>query len=159
MSKSKVGDVYTIRIEQGSYYLQLVAIDTVNLGSDAVIVSRTNPLESKPEILFYTHTMVDAGEKQGLWSKIGNAEPEVDLPKLVFKTYRGDDIAEAEKLIDNTPTVAFPNWFTWNLLSNQMEIIPDRVGQQLQAESGSIFPPGDILYRLVHGKSEFNAKY
>ena len=62
---TKIGDVY---VTKDGTYLQLVAIDTVQLNSDVVVVYDKAALNDIPhaEISFYHHTTVSVGVREGL---------------------------------------------------------------------------------------------
>ena len=87
---SKIGDVYEITKDvKGTYYVQLVCVDLPNMNSDVVVVTQKNPLENDirlKDLLFYTHTIVGLGAREGLWKKIGNKQPSIKISKLAFKS-------------------------------------------------------------------------
>lgn len=156
---SKIGDIY--KITKGvkvPHYIQLVALDLPNMNSDVVIVTRENPLEVEPtkeNILFYTHTSVDVGNKM-LWEKIGNIAPTIEATSLPFKIYRDETVGKVEQLTDPLSiTVPFPNWYVWTPADDDFYEVSEDEGFSMKIEEGGIRPPEDIIYRINHGESEF----
>lgn len=164
---SKIGDVYeTIPIEGVPRYLQLIALDEINLNSDVVIVfekTLANPAEKHVGAIvaqgvdFYIHTTVAQGVADGLWRKIGNAKARVKINQLKFKSYH--DEVEGEILSQSAevpaPPVPYPNWTIWTPADKEWRFISLEEGKKTIANESDIFPASDIIYRLRYGKSGF----
>lgn len=162
---TKVGDVF--ETTDKTHLLQLVAIDYNQLNSDVIVVYKAQSLsnldalrEQKP--LFYHHSTVSEGVKQGLWHKIGKASLP-DVSKLTFKTYfPPDDISVMQQVLskDQYPLVDQPHWAVWTPLSKDWKYTKDRAGLRLKAEDGAIVPPVVIAKRIQHGgKTELPRDY
>lgn len=166
---TKVGDVYqTKETAEGRRYLQLVAIDLIDLNSDVVVVFADQKgadeppnIEADSEIEFYTHTTVSQGVREGLWEKVGSRAVAVDLSSLVFKSYYGPDIADVAKNMDPgmLPPVPYPNWAVWTPADQERRYVSGAEGIPVKAERGGVFPAPDVLYRIEHGRSEFRSDW
>lgn len=152
---TKVGDIYAT--PKGEY-LQLVAIDNIQLGGDVVVFyGKVDPgnIPNLP-IQFYHHNTVSQGIKMGLWVKAGK-RPLPDVSKLVFKQYFGTDL----DLIDDRPMLMkrlrkpCPYWRTWTPLDTEWKKIPYKKGLRLDAEDGAVGPASELAYRIEHGASNF----
>lgn len=151
--KSEVGDVYEISSSgNDKHYLQLVCLDLVNMNSDVVIVSNKNMLHeqlSSDDVAFYTHTFVDDGVEKGLWQKIGKSNPAVNISSLLFKTYRDNEVGEAERIALGTePEMPFPNWYIWSPGDADFRIVSEQEGDELLAEDGAVVPPMQVIARI-----------
>jgi hypothetical protein len=153
---TKVGDVFETTDKK--YLLQLVAIDSVQLNSDVITIYRIRsplnlPTLPAEQMLFYHHTSVAEGVKQGLWNKVGRA-PLPDISKLTFKTYfTPDDVSVMQLGTDEDskrPTTQ-PHWAIWTPVNKEWGYVRDRAGLKLKAEDGMIVPPRVITERLLHG--------
>jgi len=160
---SKIGDVYEITKDvKGTYYVQLVCVDLPNMNSDVVVVTQKNPLENDirlKDLLFYTHTIVGLGAREGLWKKIGNKQPSIKISKLAFKNYRDEVVGEAEVAAGLKPEIPFPNWYVWTPADDDFHEVPKDEGFSMKIEEGGIRPPDDIIYRINNGKSGFRQPY
>jgi hypothetical protein len=157
MVKTKVGDIFKVgAIKNESFHLQLVAIDPVSLNSDTIVVFDGNPADNDARRMFYTHTTVAQGLREGLWSKIGNGDVNVKLSDLVFKNFNSAEDGEAELLtVGSSTTVPYPNWVSWSPQDENWAYISYDDGLELAAEDGGIFPAQDIIHRIETGKSGF----
>ena len=166
---TKIGDVFEVITEEGKgHLLQLVAIDAVNLNSDAIAVfpklsqgqAYADAVAVEP--LFYTHTTASEGVRRQLWQKLANVPVQLNIGNLMFKNYHGEDEKEALEAVGDPslmPPVPFPNWTVWTPLDTEWKYIPLDEGMQLIAEDGGITPPEDIVYRIVNGESEFKKNW
>ena len=155
-----MGGIYEFSELNPKRYFQLVALDMTNLNSDVIAVfqpvdlpNTLSPEERIQQILqtkveFFTHTMVPLGVKQGVWSKIGTATP-VSFKDALFK-----DIFYKDGLLpDVEPYEAdhYHSWVIWHVGGEQRKI-GAKVERYPQAELGHVYPPEDIIHRVVHGK-------
>ena len=152
---TKIGDIF---LTPKGEYLQLVAVDTIQLGADVVVFyGKVDPVKipSSP-IQFYRHITVSQGVKKGLWTKAGK-RPLPDLSKLVFKQYFGENL----DLIDSRPLLIKwlrkprPYWTTWTPLDTKWKKISYKKGIKLNAEDGGISPATELIYRIENGISNF----
>lgn len=166
---TRVGDIYrTKELAGGIRYLQLVAIDLLDLNSDVIVVFEpSTKYDGPPELLvdsgveFYTHTVVSQGIREGLWQKTGKEEVRVDITKLLFKAYHGMDEAEAVAFVGHevAPPIPYPHWTVWSPGDPEERYVPSGEGMSIQAERGGVFPASDVVYRIEHGQSEFRSNW
>ncbi|MDB5178576.1 MAG: hypothetical protein JWN01_519 [Patescibacteria group bacterium] len=146
---TKVGDVF--ETSDKKYFIQLATIDHIQLSSDVAAIYRVRPGLSPSElahepVFFYTHTTLSAGVKQGLWSKIGRSAVQ-DISRFRFKTYFGPD--ESEVMKNFTPKARHhPHWAMWTPVDTEWQIISEKKGIKLDAETGGIVPAGWIIERI-----------
>ncbi len=145
-------------------YLQVVACDFANVHSDVIVVYkpdfRIDDLQAPTpdQIDFCTHTYFAAGVRRGLWALAG-WRPVPDLRGISFKIYVS--LMDAEVLTQNhinNPLQSAPYWATWRLGDREFGYASAIDGNALPAEDGEIYPPADVLYRIVNGESEFPPK-
>lgn len=156
---TKIGEIF---LTPEGEYLQLVAIDSIQLGGDVIVFyGKVDPdkIPNSP-ILFYHHNTVSQGVKMGLWSKAGK-RPLPDLSKLVFKQYFEEDL----DLIDDRPLLMKrlrkprPYWTTWTPLDTEWKKISYKKGIRLEAEDGGVAPATELAYRIEHGVSNFKKNW
>lgn len=149
---TKVGDIY---VTPRGQYLQLVAIDYIQLNSDVIVYyGKVNPddIPNVP-IKFYHHNTVSQGVKMGLWTKAGKRDLP-DVSKLVFKQYFSEEDVE---LMDMRPVLLQrlfkrrPYWTTWTPLDKKWKKISYKKGIALDAEESSVSPADELTYRIRHG--------
>ena len=92
---TRVGDIFCVELKEQKVYLQFIAIDTSYLNSVAIrVFKRKYPLDYvfnadevvNDEVMFYAHTLIQPGLKQGIWSKVGKSKDVGDLEKVLFRT-------------------------------------------------------------------------
>ena len=160
---TKVGDIYGFVEGSGTYYLQLVAIDPVAMNSDVVVVfkSKDGPGKDKQiraTVLFYLHTTVKQGVRDGLWKKLDNYPIVTDVSKLAFKLYRNQEfINTLSEIKKRDPDVAVeaafdePYWDVWVLGEDRFKSLEYEQGLKYVAERGSVQPAASIIAR-INGK-------
>lgn len=164
---TKIGEVYlTKETKKGKRYFQFVAIDLLELSSDVIVVFNASVSEeeirnkaiSTLPIEFYHHTTVSRGVKEGLWVKVGRAEPP-GLSKLIFKEYYEKFYEDIFRFLPRWQQEHYPNWKTWSPTDKKRKKLSEDRGKKLEAESGGVVPPDDIIYRIEHGKSRFKSNW
>lgn len=101
----------------------------------------------KDEVNFYIHVDIRSGIKQGLYFKVGNVvTTNLDPPR--FKSTRGDYDTPAGQVSDK--------WYVWEV-GKEAEKIGLLTDEYRNLDTGGIYPPSDILYRIYHGESEFKS--
>lgn len=159
----KVGDIFDI-VGHPQYRLQVVAKDINAMESDVVAVINKKQQSSIDDefedIKFYVHTYVSEGVKDGMFIKVGNFPVTFDISKFLFKNFYDEYHNEIVEGIDDAkPEVPYPNWTVWSPADDQWRYITQEEGISTEAEDGSIYPTEDIIYRIVHGKSEFRSNW
>jgi hypothetical protein len=156
---TNVGDVF---VTSRGEYLQLVAIDQVQLGGDVVVYYGRVGMDQIPDvpIKFYHHNTVSQGVKMGLWKKAGR-RPLPDLSKLVFKQYFGEDleIHDYRHPLIRRIFKMRPYWATWTPIDEKWKKISYKKGLRLTAEDGGVGPATDLDYRIKHGVSSFKTNW
>jgi hypothetical protein len=148
---TRIGDVFVVKLdEQHKKYLQYVANDSSDLGSDVVrafeklYAINENPSLSeivRGEVQFYAHCVSKWGIKLGFWEKIGNAS--FDQVTVWFRD-SGDD---PQIKVSN-------NWWVWRI-NEERKKVGELKGKYQHAEIGTVIPPDSIVHRMRTGKYDF----
>ena len=153
---TKVGDVFKTKNDE---YIQLVAIDYIQLGGDVIAYYGKVDLNLIPTvpIKFYHHNTMAQGVKIGLWEKVGK-RPLPDLSKFVFKQYFDQQLVD----MDGKMLGLFrrrPYWTTWTPLDDKWKKISYHRGLKLVAEDGGVAPAMELDFRINHGYSNFKSDW
>jgi len=150
-TSTRIGDVFVVKLDEDhKKYLQYVATDSSDLGSDVVrafeklYLMNENPSLSeivRGEIQFYAHCVAKWGIKLGFWEKIGNAP--FDKVTVWFRD-SGDD----------PQTKVSNNWWVWKI-NEERKKVGELKGKYQNAEIGSVIPPDSIVHRMRTGKYDF----
>jgi len=153
MSKHKleIGDVFEVPVN-GKFknYFQFIAIDESQLRSDVIkVFAKNHSLNERPKVAdivrgavgFYAHCVIKVGIRENYWQKIGN-DPDVGQNDVIFrasKDFGRSDIAVSDR------------WEVWSLGQNR-SYVGNLSGRLLLAEPGEVFPPYEVVHRIVHGE-------
>jgi hypothetical protein len=153
---TNVGDIFATKRGE---YIQLVAIDKLQLDGDVVVYYGETELSRIPNvpIVFYFHSTLSQGVEMGLWKKVGN-RPLPDLSKLVFKDYFSED----ELSVDGPFLFFFkrkPYWNIWTPVSSRRERVGHNEGILLEAEDGGVGPAKQLYDRIMKSRDEYLKMY
>lgn len=153
---AKPGDLYEIPLPNSKKgYFQYLMIDPAQLNSEVIRVfkKKYNMNESialneiiADDVIWYMHTTIPAGIKQGLYYKIGN----VELGNFHIPSFRSDRSG-----VSHYPGRISDEWYIWRAGDNDARKIGYLSQEYKKLDIGGIFPPSDIIYRMNNGKSEF----
>lgn len=154
---SKIGEIYKIEYDDGTQrYFQLVAFDMTTLNSDVIAVFNKHSNRQQDTTIediinsgveFFTHTTVNAGIRQELWTKIGKSSI-VDYKNALFKT---TDHGTEPPEIESYEADSYHSWVIWHV-NEEWQSIGGNIEQYPEAELGHVFAPDSIKYRILHGK-------
>lgn len=159
---SKIGDIYKVNSIEPPRYFQLVAFDETQLNSDVIAVfSYSGEISEKPtqqdieQVVasgteFFTHTVVNFGVREKLWSRIGKGKP-VNCSNAQFKQAYFPGLPKPDT------SGAHDDWVVWGI-SQEWQHIGPNISKFPQAERGEVFPAADVVYRIQNGKYP-GAKY
>lgn len=147
----KEGDVFEVSIDGTKQFIQYLATDksclngqvirafdyTVNL-NDSYQLSE---LVKRP-IKFYTHTMLQAGVKLGVWKKIGNVSLESDFNLPFFR--HTEDVRDPKIKKSNM-------WYIWQVNGLTIDI-GQLTDDHAHLSVGGLTHPLDIVKRLKTGE-------
>jgi hypothetical protein len=145
-------DIFAIKIDDKSQkFMQYVMSDLTQLNSDVIRVFKGDyPQDSTPDISeitksdveFYAHCVLKFGLKLGYWIKFGHS---IDVGKL--------NILFRSSADDPRVPVSY-DWWIWNVNSPQKHV-GRLIGENKNADIGSVIPPQSLLYRMKHRKYDF----
>jgi RHS repeat-associated protein len=148
--KLQIGDVFEVPvIGQFKNYFQFIAIDDNQLRSDVIkVFAEKHSLDEKPNladivrgtIAFYVHCVVRVGIRGNYWKKVGN-DPYIGQNRVIFR---------ASKDFGRSDITVSDRWEVWSLGKNRI-FVGKLSDELLFAEPGEVFPPYEIVHRIVHG--------
>ena len=148
---TRVGDIFCVELKEQKVYLQFIAIDISYLNSVAIrVFKRKYPLDYvfnadevvNDEVMFYAHTLIQPGLKQGIWSKVGKSKDVGDLEKVLFRT-TSDWTAERLKSY---------RWWVGGI-NKEYTMIGELTEEYRQkTHEAAVVPPADIVEKIEFGE-------
>ena len=155
--KKRIGDIYSVKLENGRKYFQYVANDSLQLNSDVIRVFKTlYSLHEEPtkldiinqEVMLYTHCLINVGKKLKVWEYFDNSEEVGEDPKnLVFR----------DSWDYGTGKLSSKNWHVWHINDYDFKKIGWLRKKYRDAYVGVVYPPIGIM-KLMNGE-EFPPLY
>ncbi len=152
-SKTKIGDVFSVKIESvGKKYFQYIISDLTQLNSDVIrVFKKVYPINDNPdlseivngEVEFYAHCVTRLGLKMGYWESVGNIMSVVNFDNVLFRSSG-----------DNPQTKVSQNWWVWKI-NEEQKPVGKLKAENRKAEIGSVIPPDSIVHRIRTGKYDF----
>ncbi|MFZ4796424.1 MAG: hypothetical protein ACOYMA_02960 [Bacteroidia bacterium] len=125
MTRSKIGDVYSVKINNiEKRYFQYIGNDINQLNSSVIrAFDKKYMISEMPiiheiiqnKIFFYAHTIIKIGIKDGIYLKEGNIQLLGDIDNIIFRSTSdyGTKLGELPILVTN-------NWKFWSLYDNEI---------------------------------------
>lgn len=157
--KTKVGDVFEVKLNGSKKFFQYIANDLTQLNSDVIRAFKkkysldNNPELSeiiKDEVDFYAHCVVKLGLKINVWERVGNVENIGSLDLVLFRDTNDYGCKIGESLIQISS-----NWYVWKINDSKFTKIGVLEGLNRKAELGIVVNPYDIKDRMITGKYSF----
>lgn len=152
--KLTAGDLFEVRVSASrAKRFQYVADDSTQLGSQVVRVFRETYDANEPsevpriatgEIEFHAHVFLRIGLRQGLWRKVGNAQPREDV-EVLFRDSRDYGKPEVE---------TSRSWYVWRV-GGAFEDVGELTSRHQAAEIGVVVPPDSLVHRVRTGRYDF----
>jgi hypothetical protein len=149
-TRINIGDVFEVPLDENrKKYFQLIAVDQNQLQSDVIrVFSAELNNDDDPAldrvvqepVVCYWQCLIKAGRKSKVWYKVGNVV-EIGTLDILFRSTK--DFGRNEILISE-------RWSVWR--PNQERVFVGGLsGDLFSAEPGEVFPPEEIVYRMIHG--------
>lgn len=145
------GDVFCVILSNcKKAFFQYVEDDKTQLNSSVIKVFRQIYEEDylpdlerivQDEVLFYAHTMLRVGLKQGIWEKVGNVKQKEELEIYKFRLFEEINFSQITKSY---------SWYIWEINSPVL-FIGELSNEYKVYELGFVFSPFNILYRVENG--------
>ena len=146
-----VGDIFCIENNKHNYFMQFIAIDTSELNSATIrVFKRKYPLDYvfnadevvNDEVMFYAHTCLQPGLKQGIWTKIGKSENVGDLENVLFR-----------RTSDWTPEhLKSYRWWIGGINKDYIMVGELTEEYKRKTHMGWVVPPNDIVEKIEYGE-------
>lgn len=149
---TKIGDVFSVKIDNNKKYFQYIVSDLTQLNSDVIrAFKKVYPINAHPdlseivngEVEFYAHCVTKLGLKMGYWESVGNISDVGNFDNVLFRSSG-----------DNPQTRISQNWWVWKI-NEEQKPVGKLAGENRKAEIGSVIPPDSIVYRMQTGKYDF----
>lgn len=148
---TRVGDIFCVELKEQKVYLQFIAIDTSELNSSAIrVFKRKYSLDYvfdadevvNDEVMFYAHTFLQPGLKQGIWTKVGKSKEVGDLENVLFR-----------RTSDWTPQ-CLKSYRWWVGGINKDYIMVGELTEEYKNKThmGWVVPPTDIVEKIEFGE-------
>lgn len=91
---TRVGDIFCIELKKQKVFFQFIAVDSSELNSATIRVFQKKYSQDyvfdaeeviNDEVMFYAHTCLQPGLKQGIWTKVGKSKDVGDIDKVLFR--------------------------------------------------------------------------
>ncbi len=150
-TNTKIGDVFSVKIDDSKKYLQYIISDLTQLNSDVIKAFRKSyPINANPdlseivkgEVEFYAHCVTKWGVKLGYWEKVGNIAEVGETDHILFRSssdYGNPQIKVSE------------NWRIWKINEEQKRV-GKLEGENQKAEIGIVMDAESIIHRMKTGK-------
>lgn len=157
---TKIGDIFTVKLDNKKRYFQYIANDRTQLNSDVIrAFKKTYSEDANPnvseiisdEVDFYVHCVVKLGVKMNLWEKVGNSHQIGDLTSFLFK-----DTNDCARKAGEEPIKVSENWYVWRINDKDFTRIGKLEGEYKKAFIGLVVNPYDIVNRMWKGKYLFD---
>lgn len=151
-ANTKIGDVFSVKIDNSKKYFQYIVSDLTQLNSDVIrAFKKVYPINANPdlsevvsgEVEFYAHCVTKLGLKMGYWESVGNISNVGNFDNVLFRSSG-----------DNPQTRVSQNWWVWKI-NEEQKPVGKLVGENRKAEIGSVIPPDSIVHRMQTGKYDF----
>ena len=141
----KTGDVFKVNVNgQYDVYFQFVIDDTTQLTSSVIrVFGKHYEMDESPlmedvvndDVVFYAHTMLSAGIRQGLWQKVGKSKIKDNIDTIGFKML-------------NSPKDF--TWYVWKINSpiEYYDVLPANC---LRYDWGWVYAPANLVKRIICG--------
>lgn len=149
---SRIGDIFCVELDTDEkVFFQYIANDLFMLNSSVIRVFRRHyPLDYTPsvdeivsdEVQFYAHTMINIGQKSGVWNKIGKSKDVGDVNDALFRNTGSGNI--------NNLKVS--DWILWHLNSEIQKLgkLPDEI--RVKSHIGKVLPIDMIVHKIKFGE-------
>lgn len=154
----KIGDVFQVILSDGTkVFFQYIGKDSSYMNTCVVRIFKlryqpnATPLIEdiiKDDIIYYLHTFISDGIKNGLWTKYGSSK-EIGTNEIWFKDSYDYGKYPKEKIVSK-------DWAVWKLNGHKKDVgaLPARY---FQAYIGLVFSPFTVLEMIETGS--FDLKY
>ncbi|MDR3624968.1 MAG: hypothetical protein P4L16_07515 [Chlamydiales bacterium] len=155
--RTKVGDIFSVKLDDGKKYFQYITNDFTQLNSDVIRVFKTKyPINTEPdlfkivadEVEFYAHVVIKWGFKLDLWEKVGNIPFAREIEAL-FK-----DTNDYGSKVDEEPIKISDKWYVWRV-NEEFKRVGKLEGENRKAEIGVVISPHQIVKRMATGSYTF----
>lgn len=155
---TKIGDVFSVKIDNNKKYFQYIVSDLTQLNSDVIrAFKKVYPINAHPdlseivngEVEFYAHCVTKLGLKMGYWESVGNISDVGKTDHILFR-----DTNDAGSIPGEQIKISH-KWYVWKINDNDFMRVGKLVGENRKAEIGSVIPPDSIVHRMQTGKYDF----
>lgn len=158
---TKIGDVFSVKIDRGMKYFQLVAFDLTQLNSDIIrAFKKVYPSDASPpdlfeivdgEVGFYAHCVTKLGLKMKLWEKIGNTTEAGNTVQILFR-----DTNDYGSVVGEKPIRVSQKWYVWRINDRNFTRVGKLEGENRHAYIGLVISPLGIIELLKGNKYPVN---
>jgi len=153
---TKIGDVFSVKIDNKKKYFQYIANDGTQLNSDVIRAFKKSYTDHespnlseiiKGEVDFYAHCVTKLGVKMGLWEKVGNEQEIGSLSNILFK-----DTNDYVRKAGEEPIKKSDKWYVWKINDKDFKRIGKLEGEYKKAYVGFVINPNGIIELLKGNK-------
>lgn len=153
---TKIGDVFSVKIDDHKKYFQYIANDRTQLNSDVIRGFKkrysidVDPNSSeiiKDEVVFYAHCVTKLGVKMNLWNKIGNTLDIGKLDRILFRCTSDYGLKLGEE-----PVKISDKWYVWRINDLGFTTVGKLEGDYQKSFIGLVINPYGIIELLKGNK-------
>ena len=148
---TRVGDIFCIELKKQKVFFQFIAVDSSELNSATIRVFQKKYSQDyvfdaeeviNDEVMFYAHTCLQPGLKQGIWTKVGKSKEVGDLENVSFR-----------RTSDWTPQ-CLKSYRWWVGGINKDYIMVGELTEEYKNKThiGWVVPPTDIVEKIEFGE-------
>ena len=148
---TRVGDIFCIELKKQKVFFQFIAVDSSELNSATIRVFQKKYSQDyvfdaeeviNDEVMFYAHTCLKQGLKQGIWTKVGKSKEVGDLENVLFR-----------RTSDWTPQ-CLKSYRWWVGGINKDYIMVGELTEEYKNKThmGWVVPPTDIVEKIEFGE-------
>ena len=148
---TRVGDIFCIELKKQKVFFQFIAVDSSELNSATIKVFQKKYSQDyvfdaeeviNDEVMFYAHTFLQPGLKQGIWTKVGKSKEVGDLENVLFR-----------RTSDWTPQ-CLKSYRWWIGGINKEYIMVGELTEEYKRKThiGWVVPPTDIVEKIEFGE-------